>query len=112
MIRRVVLVRSDQKDRVDAALARLSDLRGTLGCVRDVEVGRDVGGRCLGYDRMFTLTFDTAADILRWRDHPAHQPLRSVLDSCATLLVFEYEVATAAGETVDARAAAPPTAGG
>ncbi|MER7210925.1 Dabb family protein [Streptosporangium sp. NPDC000239] len=94
MIKRVVLVRTDRPARIDDELARLAGLRGTVPCLRDIEVAADIGGRCLGYDRMFALSFGDAEDIAAWSDHPAHAPLRTTLLRDAELLVFEYRTPT------------------
>jgi hypothetical protein len=91
MMRRVVLVSSDRFDLVDDALAELMRRKDEIDCLCDVEVARDTGGRALGYERMFVLSFARPDDVARWHSHPRHEPLRAVLTQWARLLVFEYE---------------------
>lgn len=88
----MVLVRTTQRERIDEALRALAELRGEVTGLVAIETAVDHGGRALGYDRAFLLTFDGPAALEHWRDHPAHVRLRSELLDCAELLVFEHEV--------------------
>ncbi|MGH3392910.1 MAG: Dabb family protein [Actinomadura sp.] len=92
MIRRIVLVRSPQRERIADVLWGFRELHGAVPGVVRIETAVDHGGRALGYDRAVLLTFDGPAAIERWRDHPAHVRLRAELLDCAELLVFEHEV--------------------
>ncbi|MFI6461695.1 Dabb family protein [Streptomyces sp. NPDC050528] len=92
MIRRVVLVKTRTPERVDSVLDAFERLRGQVPGLVGITTAADNGGRCLGYDRMFTLTFQDREAVDRWRGHPAHVPIRAELEACAELLVFEHEI--------------------
>ena len=97
MIRRCVLVRSAEPERVDRVLAAFERLHGKVPGLLRIVTAVDRGDRSRGYDRMFTLLFRDEEAIRVWSGHPAHVPIREELARCAELIVFEYD--TPGGES-------------
>ena len=90
MINRIVMVSSPTPERVDKVLDAFEQLRDKVPGLLRIETAVDHGGRSLGYDRMFVLTFQNAESIEVWKHQPAHIPIREELAACGELLVFEY----------------------
>jgi heme-degrading monooxygenase HmoA len=92
VIRHIVLIKSDDKAKVEEVLATLPQLVGHVPGLRAIEVAKDFTGEHRGYEHLFVMNFENRADLTMWGDHAAHAPIRATLRSIAEMIVFDHEV--------------------
>ncbi|MFZ4719891.1 MAG: Dabb family protein [Ilumatobacteraceae bacterium] len=75
MIRHVVMFRWQEgvgADHVEATKVALAQLPAAIPQIRNYTFGADIGVNATNFDFAVSAQFDTTADYLTYRDHPAH----------------------------------------
>jgi hypothetical protein len=78
MIRHVVMFRWSEgvdEAHVAATTAAFATLPGQITVIRSYAFGRDLGVAPTNFDYAVTGEFESLADFIAYRDHPAHQAL-------------------------------------
>ncbi len=95
MIRHIVLFRMKkglpEADR-DRLVDALKGLREKVPCVRDLEVGIDVGEKHNSYDIALNSVFNSFDDVEAYAVHPEHvKVVELVKELCSTSVKVDYE---------------------
>ena len=76
----------------DEARRRLLAMRARIPMLREIEVGRDVGGDPRAFDLCLITRFDTMAELDAYRVHPEHQAVVAYLKTVTEKsVVADYE---------------------
>ena len=92
LVRHVMLIRSDDRQRVDAILAGVPAMVPDVPYLLLVELGRGTGSLTRGYSRALVMTFSDLAGLPTWDSDPPHAPVRDAQLACSDMIVVDYDV--------------------
>lgn len=92
MIQRIVLIKTEQKERLNPVLEKVKELPKKVDGIVSTHVSFDSGGRSKGYDALFMIDFKNDEVVANWPTHPEHIPIRSTLVEIAEMIVFDRKL--------------------
>jgi len=92
MIRHIVLIKTQNLERLTQALELVKVLVGKVEGLESIEIAKDFSGRSKDFDHLFVMNFIEERYLNNWSQHPEHTAIRDILKSIAEMIVFDYKV--------------------